>query len=111
MAIQITKTAVAEIKRMQAVRKQPESKLRLGLSPGGCERWHYTLDLVDTLSEDEELQEISGLKIAIKSEYLPYLSEIKLDYSEDLMGGAFRFQNPQAATVCGCGNSFSTAQV
>jgi iron-sulfur cluster assembly accessory protein len=107
MAIQISKAAATEIKRTQAVRQQPESKLRLGVSPGGCESWHYTIEIADTIAPDEQLYEISGLLVVVKSEHLDYLNDLKLDYSEDLMGGGFRFHNPRAVNVCGCGNSFS----
>jgi iron-sulfur cluster assembly accessory protein len=107
--IEISKAAIAEIKRMQAVRQQTDSKFRLGLSSGGCKDFYYTIDLEDSVEQDDRLYDVSGVSVLIDCQQLQYLDSLKLDYSEDLMGGGFRFQNPLATSVCGCGNSFSIA--
>jgi iron-sulfur cluster assembly protein len=106
--IEISKAAIAEIKRMQTVRQQTDTKFRLGLSSGGCKEFYYTIDLEDKIEQDDRVYEVSGVSVLIDCQQLQYLDSIKLDYSEDLMGGGFRFQNPHAVSVCGCGNSFST---
>ncbi len=107
--IEISKAALSEIKRMQKVRERVDSKLRLGVATGGCNDLHYTIDLADSIGFGDIAYEIDGISILIDRQHLAPLDRLKLDYSEDLMGGGFRFQNPQAATVCGCGNSFSLA--
>ena len=106
--IEISSSAVAEIKRMQTVRQRTDSKFRLGLSSGGCKEFYYTIDLEDTIAHDDRVYEVGGVSVLIDCQQLQYLDSLKLDYSEDLMGGGFRFQNPHAVSVCGCGNSFST---
>jgi iron-sulfur cluster assembly protein len=106
--IEISKAAIAEIKRMQTVRQQTDTKFRLGLSSGGCKEFYYTIDLEDRVEPADRVYEVSGVSVLIDCQQLQYLDSLKLDYSEDLMGGGFRFQNPHAVSVCGCGNSFST---
>ncbi|MCY7368910.1 MAG: iron-sulfur cluster assembly accessory protein [Chamaesiphon sp.] len=105
--IEISQAAIAEIVRMQTVREQNTSKFQIGFARGGCNDFHYTIDLVDAISDRDRVYEINGVLVSIDLQQLEYLDNLKLDYSEDLMGGGFRFQNPLATSVCGCGNSFS----
>jgi iron-sulfur cluster assembly protein len=107
MTIKIGASAIAEIKRMQKTWQHPECKLRLGIAAGGCERWYYTIEPTTATTANDLEYTIDGIVVTIASEHLPYLDRLKLDYTQDLMGGAFQFQNPQAQKVCGCGNSFS----
>ena len=105
--IEISKAAIAEIVRMQTVREQNTSKFQIGFASGGCNDFHYTIDLIDSISERDRVYDIDGVAVSIDLQQLAYFDNLKLDYSEDLMGGGFRFQNPLATSVCGCGNSFS----
>jgi iron-sulfur cluster assembly protein len=117
--IEISKAAIAEIKRMQTVRdcqrqtpdQQLESKFRVGFASGGCEKFYYTIDLTDTIADNDRVCEVGGVSVLIDQQQLAYLEHLLLDYSEDLMGGGFRFENPLATNVCGCGNSFAIANV
>ncbi len=105
--IEISKAAICEIKRMQAVREQTASKFRIGFASGGCKDFYYTIDLVDSIDGEDKVCEVSGISVSIDPLQVEYLDKLKLDYSEDLMGGGFRFENPLTTSVCGCGNSFS----
>jgi iron-sulfur cluster assembly protein len=107
--IEISKAAISEIKRMQKVRDRSDSKLRLGVATGGCKDLYYTIDLANATETADLAYDIQGISVLIDQQQLAYLDRLKLDYSEDLMGGGFRFQNPQATSVCGCGNSFAIA--
>jgi iron-sulfur cluster assembly protein len=104
--IEISKAAVIEIDRMQRFRQQTEHKFRVSIVPGGCKSFHYTIDLTDITDSNDILYQINGITVAIESQQLMYVENLKLDYSEDLMGGAFRFQNSRSTSVCDCGNSF-----
>jgi iron-sulfur cluster assembly protein len=104
--IEISKAAVIEIDRMQRVRQQTEHKFRVSVVTGGCKSFHYTIDLTDTTNSNDIIYQINGISVAIDSQQLIYIENLKLDYSEDLMGGAFRFQNSRSTSVCDCGNSF-----
>lgn len=109
MMIEISKSAIGEVQRMQRVRQQTNSKFRIGLGKGGCKRFYYMLDLQESIDSNFTIHEIDGISVAIEPQQLQYLDRLKLDYSEDLMGGGFRFENPAATSVCGCGNSFDIA--
>jgi iron-sulfur cluster assembly accessory protein len=106
--IQLSQAATSEIKRLKS--KQPDTLVRLAVKPGGCSDLFYDLSFDETQKQSDRLFEINGLKILIDDESLSYLNELALDYSEDLMGGGFRFHNPQAISTCSCGNSFSVNQ-
>jgi iron-sulfur cluster assembly protein len=112
--IEISQAAIAEIDRMHAVRdyhSQPKARIdrmfRVGFTSGGCENFYYTFDLVDSIEDHDRVDRVGGISVLIDRQQLPYLDHLKLDYSEDLMGGGFRFENPLATKVCGCGNSFA----
>lgn len=109
--IEISKAAIAEIDRMKAVRDLADSKFRIGFASGGCKDFYYTIDLIDSSEDSDEVYDISGVSLLIDPQQIGYLYNLKLDYSEDLMGGGFRFQNSLATSVCGCGNSFSMLNV
>jgi iron-sulfur cluster assembly protein len=111
MAMEISKAAIAEIKRMQAVSDRLESKFRVGFVSGGCENFYYTIDLIDSTSETERVYLVNGISVVIDTQQSEYLDRLKLDYSEDLMGGGFRFDNALATSICGCGNSFAIANI
>lgn len=111
--IDISQAAAKEIERIKLSREQPDSRLRLKIKSGGCSGLLYELGLekleiqdLDSPSSDR-IFEISGVAIVVDKKSLSYIENLKLDYSEDLMGGGFRFQNPHATANCGCGLSFA----
>jgi iron-sulfur cluster assembly protein len=111
VAIQLSPAAAQEIKRLQSSRQKIDSYLRLGVKQGGCSGFFYTLDLEKDLDLDTESSyQSNGIKIIVDRQNEPLLQDLNLDYSEDLMGGAFRFRNPKAATTCSCGQSFAIEQ-
>ena len=112
--IEISQAAIAEIDRMHAVRDyhshskaRIDPMFRVGFTSGGCENFYYTFDLVDSIEDNDRVDRVGGISVLVDRQQLPYLDHLKLDYSEDLMGGGFRFENPLATKVCGCGNSFA----
>lgn len=112
--LHLTPSAIKEIKRLQRSRQQPDTILELRVSSGGCSGLFYQLNLAscpdfsasETNSTGDRYWEKDGIKILIKSASWKYLENLKIDYAEDLMGGGFRFNNPLAKKVCGCGISF-----
>lgn len=106
--INISSSAIQEIRRLRAKFANPELLFRLQVEPGGCSGWIYKLNF-DTRSSSDRLYQSNGIDILVDSRSIEYLNDLNLDYSEDLMGCAFRFHNPNAVTFCGCGNSFSTS--
>jgi iron-sulfur cluster assembly protein len=107
MTIHLTQTAAKEIRRLQASRQKTGSYFRLGVQPGGCSGWYYTLDFADNPSDRAIAIASQGISILIDEQSYPYLKDLAIDFSEDLMGGSFRFSNPNATATCGCALSFS----
>lgn len=105
--IDLSPAAVREIKRLKSKLANPEMLFRLQVQSGGCSGlvYHMTFDVSNS---SDRIYEFNGLNIVVDAQSNEYINHLKLDYSEDLMGGAFRFHNPKAVAVCGCGNSFST---
>lgn len=104
--IHLSLAATYEIKRLQS--KQPaKNLLRLKIQSGGCADWFYDLSFDKLVKAEDQCFDVEGISLVIDSESLNYIHGLSLDYSEDLMGGGFRFHNPQAISICGCGNSFS----
>ena len=110
--LEISSSALKEIKRIQCNQAQPDIPLKLTINSGGCSGLFYELKLdeADSPHEGDRLIEIETIKLTIDVNSWEYVAELRIDYSEDLMGGGFRFHNPKAKNVCGCGISFAIAQ-
>ncbi len=107
--IHLTQAAAREIRRLQLSRQKPDSRLRLGIKTGGCSGLFYTLELNEAAEASDLVWESNGICVVTDEKSCPYLNGLRLDYSEDLMGGGFRFHNPNASATCSCGQSFSAA--
>lgn len=109
--IHLSQSAISEIQRIKAKHPNPAAMFRLGVQAGGCADFYYTLALDPIQTSSDQIFSCDGVQVVIDSQSLQYLENLNLDYSEDLMGGGFRFDNPQALSNCGCGNSFSIEKV
>ena len=107
--IKISQAAADEIQRLKSRQKQPDLLFRLTVKPGDCFDWFYDLSFSDkqTLSQSDRIFTCNDIQVVIDTETAEHIQDLTIEYSEDLMGGGFRFYNPQANSVCGCGNSFS----
>ncbi|MGK7889974.1 MAG: HesB/IscA family protein [Leptolyngbyaceae cyanobacterium] len=107
--IYLTPAAVQELQRLLG--QQPDSSLvqiRLGIQPGCCAEWLYTFAPNATNQEGDTCISNDGVELVVNQAHLPLLEGLTIDYSEDLLGGGFRYQNPKATHTCDCGTSFST---
>ncbi|WP_315791618.1 iron-sulfur cluster assembly accessory protein [Fischerella sp. JS2] len=105
--IHLSPAAVSEIKRLKSKQQQPNPLFRLTVKLGGCSGWYYDMCFDEIASSGDRTFECEGIQVVIDAESFNYVNGLTIDYSEDLMGGAFRFYNPQANASCGCGNSFA----
>ena len=105
--IQLSPAAANEILRLRARRKVPNPLFRLCIQPEGCLGLRYQMEFEETIHPHDQVFECEGVQVVIDPESLIYVKGVSMDYSEDLMGGGFRFHNPNAAQSCGCGNSFA----
>lgn len=105
--ISISDAAVAQIKRIVAKDGRPDVFLRLGVKGGGCSGFEYRMEL-DTVRRaiDMELV-IDGVTIVCDSKSAKFLEGSTFNYTGNLIGGGFQFENPNAARSCGCGTSFT----
>jgi iron-sulfur cluster assembly protein len=104
--ITLSPTAVAEINRLKARYPDPAACFRLGVQTAGCAGLSYEMAFGQAAEADRQFT-LQGLPIAIAPQDLGHLTGLTIDYSEDLMGGGFQFQNPNASKSCGCGISFT----
>jgi iron-sulfur cluster assembly accessory protein len=105
--IHISEAAINEFLRLRAKTATLPTNLRLGVELGGCAGLVYTLAFDHTVAADDQVFKSDRLPVVVNSQDLDYLIGLTLDYTEDLMGGAFQFRNPQATGTCSCGTSFS----
>ncbi|PSN17435.1 iron-sulfur cluster assembly accessory protein [filamentous cyanobacterium CCP5] len=105
--IHISTAAETELKRRFNLQPFSWESVRIGIEAGGCAAWHYTLQMGVQPATDDITIKCSHFQILISKQYLRWLQDLSIDYSEDLVGGSFRFINPNAAQTCGCGSSFT----
>ena len=97
-------------RRIAALRTQEEADgafLRIAVSGGGCSGFQYGFTFDDQRSDDDFVFERDGIAVVVDDVSLGLLNGAEVDFVEDLMGASFRINNPNAASSCGCGNSFS----
>ncbi len=106
--IRITEAAVAYAKKRLAQRGTPEAAVRLGVKGGGCSGFSYVIEFSDDEPRArDKVVELDGVKFYVDKKSLLYLGGSTLEYENTLMFQGFRFMNPQEATRCGCGHSFT----
>ena len=106
MTITLTEKAASRARSYLADKQQAQG-LRLGVRNTGCSGYMYTVGLADSIESDDQVFESQGIKIIISSKNLPYLQGLEVDYAKQGLNEGFRFNNPNAKQMCGCGESFS----
>ena len=81
--------------------------LRLAVTGGGCSGFSYNFELDETRMDDDLVVERDGAVVLIDPVSLEFLKGAEIDFSDDLIGAAFKVNNPNATSSCGCGTSFS----
>ena len=90
-----------------AARQGKPAMLRLSVDGGGCAGFQYVFGLADAVAEDDITAVRDGVTLVVDSVSLDLVRGAMVDYVESLGGAAFKVENPQAASGCGCGSSFS----
>ena len=103
----LTESAAQRIAVLRTQENAENTFLRIAVSGGGCSGFQYGLSFDDQRNEDDFTFERDGVGIVIDDVSLGLLNGAELDFVEDLMGASFQIKNPNAASSCGCGNSFS----
>jgi len=105
--IQLSSTATTEILRLRAKSQEPDPKLRIAVINSGCLPLSYSLSFDSSVHASDRTYPCNRITVVVNADLLPYVEGLVIDYSEDLMGGGFRFHNPNALQACSCGNSFA----
>jgi iron-sulfur cluster assembly protein len=106
-AVTLSDAALKEVKRLMNVQGLAEGGLRLGVKGGGCSGLSYTINFDEKIGQYDTVYEVDGVKLIVDAKSAIYLQGTQLDFQKDLMGGQFKFVNPNASKTCGCGESFS----
>ena len=105
--IQVTQSAVAKVKALLEEEGNPDLKLRVFVTGGGCSGFQYGFTFDELVAEDDAVVEEGGIEVLVDAMSYPYLVGASVDYEEGLSGSRFVVQNPNASSTCGCGSSFS----
>jgi iron-sulfur cluster assembly protein len=106
-AVTLSEAALKEVKRLINVQGITEGGLRLGVKGGGCSGLSYTINFDEKIGQYDSVYDFDGVKVIVDAKSAIYLQGTQLDFQKDLMGGQFKFVNPNASKTCGCGESFS----
>jgi iron-sulfur cluster insertion protein len=106
MTVDLTPSAAARVAAIAAKQAKP-AILRLSVEGGGCSGFQYKFGLADAVEGDDSVAETDGVRLVVDPMSLDLVSGAAVDYVESLSGSAFKVTNPNAASGCGCGSSFS----
>lgn len=108
-ALTVTPLAAQTVKNLLAEKQLPDHGLRVFVAGGGCSGMQYGMAFEDNPQPSDEVFEVDGVKVIVDPNSMLYLRGSTIDYEDNLMGGGFRIDNPNAVSSCGCGQSFRTA--
>jgi iron-sulfur cluster insertion protein len=100
-------TAVSKVRALIDEEGNERLSLRVFVTGGGCSGFQYGFTFDDEMAEDDTIVEREGVKLLVDPMSFQYLAGSEVDYQEGLEGSRFVINNPNAATTCGCGSSFS----
>ena len=103
--ITMTPKAAAQIAKLMA--KDGHEGLRIGVKKGGCAGMEYTMEYVDEADTNDEVVEQDGARVLIAPMAQMFLFGTEIDYETSLLESSFKFNNPNVAEACGCGESIS----
>ena len=107
--LEFTDSAARKVRELILADGNPELKLRVYITGGGCSGFQYGFTFDERADDDDIRVERSGVELLVDPLSFQYLEGAEVDYSETLEGARFIIRNPNAATTCGCGSSFGVA--
>lgn len=102
-----TDNAANKVRQLIEEEGNPNLKLRVFITGGGCSGFQYGFMFEQTAQEDDAQVERGGVTLLVDPMSIQYLEGAEIDYKEDITGAQFVIRNPMAASTCGCGSSFS----
>lgn len=107
MSISLTDSAVTKLSALFAEENNPNLKLRIFVSGGGCSGFQYGFTFDENQEESDTIVESGDVRVLVDAMSLTHLAGAEVDFVEDLNGASFVIKNPNAASTCGCGQSFT----
>ena len=102
-----TDAAASKVSDLIREEDNPNLKLRVFISGGGCSGFQYGFTFDENIEEGDSRVENQGVILIVDPMSVQYLMGAEIDYTEDLSGAQFVIRNPNASTTCGCGSSFT----
>ncbi|HEV2474267.1 MAG TPA: iron-sulfur cluster insertion protein ErpA [Chthonomonadales bacterium] len=106
--ITLSERAAEEILGLLERQGKADAALRVFVSGGGCSGLNYGMAFDDAVDEGDFVFNCHGVKVVVDPLSINYIKGASVEYVEDVMGGGFKIDNPNAVRSCGCGSSFST---
>ena len=104
--ISLTSSAAKRINVILA--KQTDANmLRVAVDGGGCSGFSYRFEFAEAVNEDDIVVELDGAQVVIDEMSVEFLTGSEIDFAQEVIGSAFKINNPNATSSCGCGTSFS----
>lgn len=109
ITLTLTERAAEEIRKFMADEKVPveTAGLRIGVLPGGCSGFRYSLNLEEQAESADFVIESAGIRLFVDEFSAQYLNGVTVDYRSNFQESGFAFENPNATGGCGCGSSFT----
>ena len=102
-----TDAAASKVSELLSEEANPDLKLRVYISGGGCSGFQYGFTFDEAIEDGDSQVENQGVTLVVDPMSVQYLMGAEIDYKEDLSGAQFIIRNPNAQTTCGCGQSFT----
>jgi iron-sulfur cluster insertion protein len=106
-AMTLTDSAAGKVRKLREGEGNPELKLRVYITGGGCSGFSYGFTFDEEVKEGDTAFTNGDVTMLVDSMSIQYLVGSEVDYSEGLQGSQFKINNPNATSTCGCGSSFS----
>jgi iron-sulfur cluster assembly protein len=107
--INVTDPAMSQLKGLMDQQGLDDLGLRVFVSPGGCSGFQYGMRFEDSEMDGDAIEKREGITVYVDEFSAQYLEGAQIDYVDELMGGGFTIQNPNAISNCSCGQSFTSA--
>lgn len=105
--ITVTEACAKRVSELIAEEGNPNLKLRIAVSGGGCSGFQYGFSFDEEIAEDDFTTEVEGVTFLVDALSMQYLNDATVDFKGDLSGAGFVIKNPGVTSTCGCGSSFS----
>ncbi|MBC7527850.1 MAG: iron-sulfur cluster insertion protein ErpA [Chthonomonadaceae bacterium] len=108
--VNLSERAAQEVLQLLERQGNPNAALRVYVEGGGCSGLNYRMAIDDQVEEGDLVSTQFGVRVLVDAMSHNYVKGASVDYVEDVMGGGFKIDNPNATRSCGCGNSFSAEE-